>query len=265
MDKRSDNNLGILLLTRTGRPSGEKILKGLTSANKRCVGVVAERRTSMLLRRGFAAFIRDSIKNHGLIFVMTRAIELVMASFKTERIFLEDYCEKNRIPFYLVDNHNSESTRDILLSCKPDVLITANTRIITNKTIKIPAKAALNFHTSKLPKYAGLDSIFWALYYRENEIGVSIHYLEKGLDTGDIVTQETIPVLPDDTIETLTEKAHDLGSQLVLKAIEKFENGDFKGVPQDIEQRTYFSWPTPAQRKELRRIMRQGVHGNRTS
>lgn len=260
-----DDKLRILLLTRTGRPSGEKILKGLIKANKLCVGVVAERRSSMLLRSGFAAFLLESIRRHGFIFVITRAIEMLLSQTKAERNFLEEFCEKNKIPFFLVDNHNSESTRDILINCRPDVLITANTRIISPELIKIPAKAALNFHTSKLPQYAGLDSIFWALYHGEKEIGVSIHYLEEGLDTGDIVTQETIPIKSDDSVESLTKKAHDLGARLAVMAIEKFENADFGGIPQDISQRTYFSWPTPTQRKKLRRMMRQGIHGQRTT
>jgi len=185
-----------------------------------------------------------------------------MARFNKSRTSLKEVCRKGGVPFYLVENHNSKKVLNILKGLQPDVLITANTRIIQKHLIKVPSKAAINIHTSKLPHYAGLDSIFWALYHGETEIGVSVHYLVEGLDTGDIVLQKTIPVMPGDNLETLTEKANDLGVQLTLKTIEKFEQGDFKGFPQDIRQRSYFSWPTPTQRKELRKVLRQRFNGN---
>ncbi|MHA1940179.1 MAG: methionyl-tRNA formyltransferase [Candidatus Hodarchaeales archaeon] len=262
MDNQYDNHLRILLLTRTGRPSGEKVLSALLSAKKNCVGVIAEKRTSLLFKKGQLSFIRDSFKTHGPIFVFGRIFELLKARFRKNRASLKELCRRCGLPFYIVENHNSKRAFDILKSLQPDVLITANTRIIQKHVIKLPLKAAINIHTSKLPHYAGLDSIFWALYHGEKEIGVSIHHLEPGLDTGDIVLQETIPVMPADNLETLTEKANHLGAQLTVKTVGKFEKGDFKGFPQDREQRSYFSWPTPAKRKELRKIMHQRANGN---
>jgi methionyl-tRNA formyltransferase len=166
------------------------------------------------------------------------------------------------IPFYLRGRWNF--SRDLFGEIRifqTDVLITANTRIINGLIIRTPAIAAVNFHTSKLPQYAGLDSIFWALYHEEKEIGVTIHFLEEGLDTGNIISQRTIPVNADDDLSSLTAKANETGSELMVETITKFENGDFSGFAQDLSRRTYFSWPTPDQRKELRCRMRPQVYG----
>jgi methionyl-tRNA formyltransferase len=262
MNKRSGNQLRILLLTRTGRPSGEKIFNALLMAKKNCVGVVAEKRTSLILRKGLSSLIGDSLNTYGTILIFQRMTELLRAPFKKNRVSVKELCRRGRVPYYVVENHNSEKTYEILKGFQADVLITANTRIVQKPILTSPSIAAINLHTSKLPQYAGLDSVFWALYNGEREIGVSIHTLEEVLDSGDIIVQETIPVMPDDDVGTLTEKATDLGAQLVIKALDKFERGDFAGFPQDNEQRSYFSWPTPAQRKELRRLIRQRSNAN---
>jgi folate-dependent phosphoribosylglycinamide formyltransferase PurN len=251
----------IVLLTRTGRPSGEKILKALVLSQKEVVGVVAEKRSRILLNKGIYNFLTKSIQLHGYAFLFSRALEFLKGFVRGNKDFLKGFCREHNISFYLVDDHNSESSKLILQILQADILITANTRIIKGHILNTPTKAAVNFHTSKLPQYAGLDSIFWALYHGEKEIGVTIHYLEEGLDTGNILCQKTIPVTADDDLGSLTAKASDIGSQLMVETVDKFENGDFSGTAQDLSRRTYFSWPTPAQRKELRLRMTHQAYG----
>ena len=260
MKNRASPKLRIVLLTRTGRPSGEKILKALVSSQKEVVGVVAEKRSRILLNKGLYSFFKKSIRQHGYHFLSARAIELLKGLFRGDKDLLKDFCGEHGISYHLVDDHNSDSSLQILHHLQADVLITANTRIIKGHVINTPARATVNFHTSKLPLYAGLDSIFWALYHGEKEIGVTIHFLEEGLDTGNILTQTTIPVTADDDLSSLTVKANETGSQLMVETILKFEKGDFSGVAQDLSRRTYFSWPTPDQRKELRRRLRPQVY-----
>jgi folate-dependent phosphoribosylglycinamide formyltransferase PurN len=261
MRNSSRDTLRIVLLTRAGRPSGEKILKALVLSKKKIVGVVAEKRSRILLNKGIYNFLKTSIQLHGYSFLFSRALEFLKGFVRGNRDFLKEFCRKHSIPFYLVDDHNSASGLHILQTLQADLLITANTRIIKSHILNTPAKAAVNFHTSKLPQYAGLDSIFWALYHGENEIGVTIHYLEEKLDTGKILSQRTIPVTAEDDLSSLTVKANDIGSQLMVEAVEKFENGDFSSTVQDLSRRTYFSWPTPTQRKELRRRMMHQAYG----
>ena len=241
----------VVLLTRTGRPSGREILKKLVMAEGDVTGVVVEKRASLLLEKGIFHFIRESIRRHGFLFLLQRVQEVIRPFSKAKELSLRDICEKNGVTLFMVDNHNSSSTEGILRSLKPDLLITANTRIIKGNILKIPLKGTVNFHTSKLPQYAGLDSIFWALYHDENKIGVTIHFLKETLDTGDIILQETIPVQADDDLTSLTRKANELGGRLIVRVIERAKRGDLKGAPQDLNERTYFSWPTPSQRREL--------------
>lgn len=251
----------IILLTRTGRHSGKHILKALVMAKKEVVAVAAEKRLRLLLKKGIYGFIKDSIKKHGWLFLWERTREVLKFLGKRRKDSLRNICNEHNIPLYIVDNHNSFLTEGILSFLKPDILITANTRIIKDNILKIPHKAAINFHTSKLPQYAGLDSIFWALYHGEKEIGVTIHFLKEGIDTGDIILQKTIPINLEDDLSFLTQKAHNMGAQLMLEAVERLEKGDFKGVPQDLSRRTYFSWPTPSQRRELRRKLKKREKG----
>lgn len=214
-----------------------------------------------MLNKGIYNFFKKSVRLHGYPFLIARALEFLKDFVRGNKDFLKEFCREHSIPFYLVDDHNSASSKHILQTLQTDILISANTRIIKGHILNTPAKAAVNFHTSKLPLYAGLDSIFWALYYGEKEIGVTVHYLAEGLDTGDILSQRTIPVTADDDLSSLTAKANDIGSQLMVETVERFENGDFSGTAQDLGRRTYFSWPTSAQRRELRRRMMHQAYG----
>jgi methionyl-tRNA formyltransferase len=77
--------------------------------------------------------------------------------------------------------------------------------------------------------------------------------LEPGIDTGDIILQKTFSVEKNDDLNSLTRKANDLASKLIVEALEKFECDDYRAIPQVAVNRSYFSWPTPSQRKELNR------------
>jgi methionyl-tRNA formyltransferase len=246
---RPRNRLRLVLMTRTGRPSGFEILSELISGGKQVVAVIAERRLKALGGQNPFQLFLCLLKKHGVRFLIRKLWEdlVLRRSPPMGRL-----CDRYGIPLLIVDDHHSQEVISALQHLKPDVLITANTRRLPSDIIQIPAKAAINFHTSKLPKYAGLDSIFWALYHGEIEIGVTIHYLKEGLDDGDIVLQDVIAVEDYDDENSLTKKANRLGARLMNEAIEQFENGKFDGTPQDLSQRTYFSWPSPAQRRAFR-------------
>lgn len=245
--------LRIVLLTRQGRPSGREILQRLALEGKHVVGVIAEKRSSLLLKKGWLRFLWTGLCQHGVRFLICRAWGTLVGFTKRNRASLASIAAQYEIPLYVVKNHNSRSTKKLLKTLGPDLLITANTRIIQKRVLEIPTCAAINFHTSTLPQYAGLDSIFWALYYDEPEIGVTVHVLEPKLDTGNILGQRVFPVGSTDTVESLTERAIEVGAALMVEVVDGLERGTIEEIPQDLSCRSYFSWPTPRQRRELRR------------
>lgn len=257
----SARRLRLVLLTRSGRPSGEMILQALAAAGKTIAAVVVEPRSSLILRDGVCGLLKDSWRRYGVMFLWLRAVQVFQRALGRRGSRLHEICAQFGIPYRVVQDHNSPESQAMIRSLDPDILITANTRILRDPVIGLGRVAAVNVHTGKLPEYAGLDSIFWALYQGETDIGVTVHYLTRGLDAGDILLQKLIPVAPGDSLESLTHKAHSVGSQLVVEVVNRFERGMFEASPQDATRRACFSWPTPAQRRELNRRLRRMNHG----
>ena len=97
-------------------------------------------------------------------------------------------------------------------------------RIVSPQLIEAFPNRIINLHPSMLPKYKGLHAIERALESGDHETGVSIHYVNEELDGGEIIIQEAVPILPDDTIESLTKAVQRKEYYLLPKAIEEVSN-----------------------------------------
>src|SRR6202012_556710 len=90
---------------------------------------------------------------------------------------------------------------------KPDVIVVAAYgQILPKSVLELPRKCCLNVHASLLPKYRGASPIHAAIAAGERESGVTIMYMDEGLDTGDILSQETVTIRRHETAETLHDR-----------------------------------------------------------
>ena len=262
----------IVLLTRTGRPSGAAVADRIIRGGKNLVGIVAEERGRMIKgKQDFLQSFRKVLREHGPGFVLSKIFELIRIKSRLayRRLFpnrkvpgrtylsVEEMVLDHPVPLFKVDDHNSPQCINLLDRLKPDVLVVANARILSEEVITIPPRGTLNLHLGKLPDYAGLASIFWALYRGEMEVGATVHFMEKGLDAGDIVLRETLEVKENDTEESLYNKALIVGSELMLKALSLMESDNITSMPQDKERLTYYSWPDGRERALLRRRLKK--------
>jgi len=164
------------------------------------------------------------------------------ASFKEPR----DILRKNNIPYSFIDKHNSIESQLILKTSDADILLLYGTKIIRSDVLAIPKIGCLNAHSSLLPKYRGGKSEFWMLYNDETQYaGVTIHWVNPGLDDGDIFLQQPIQVVDNDTVESLRKKSVPLAAKLFVEAIKNIEQGNIIRIPQDESQATKFKWQTP--------------------
>ncbi len=117
---------------------------------------------------------------------------------------------------------------------QPDLMVTsAFGQIISQEIIDIPKWGIWNVHASLLPRWRGAAPINWAILAGDTETGITIMQTEKGLDTGPMLLKKQIPILPEDTSETLTEKLSCLGADLLIDAIQKQLQESIHGVAQD--------------------------------
>jgi methionyl-tRNA formyltransferase len=133
----------------------------------------------------------------------------------------------------------------------PDLIVTAAFGQILPRTIlEIPMMGSLNVHASLLPAYRGAAPIHWALIRGESETGVTIMRMDVGMDTGDMILQEGIPITEKDNVDSLHEKLATLGASLLVQAVELIGLDPGAGTPQDHQAATY----APLLKREHERI-----------
>ncbi|MFK7824753.1 MAG: methionyl-tRNA formyltransferase [Oligoflexales bacterium] len=116
----------------------------------------------------------------------------------------------------------------------PDLIVTcAYGQILNQEFLKIPKRGTINIHPSRLPFYRGATPIPAALLAGEKDTAVSILFTVKALDAGNIILQKDFPIGADETAERLTDRLFLESGPLLLEALEKLKDSNFKGVEQD--------------------------------
>jgi len=127
-----------------------------------------------------------------------------------------------------------------ILDLKPDLIVTcAYGQIIPEEILNCPRLGCINVHASLLPKYRGGAPIHRAIINGEEETGITIMYMDKGMDTGNIISQESIKIEDDDNLETLSNKLSVLGTKLLLETLPSIIDGTNDSIKQDDNLVTY--------------------------
>lgn len=127
-----------------------------------------------------------------------------------------------------------------LRALAPDLLVVvAYGQILSKDILDIPRLGAVNIHASLLPAYRGAAPIHWAVLNGETETGVTIMYLDEGMDTGDIISSAAVPIGPEQTTGELYEQLCRLGADLLLQALPQIAAGAAPRLPQQAERATY--------------------------
>jgi methionyl-tRNA formyltransferase len=105
--------------------------------------------------------------------------------------------------------------------------------------LTVPPLGAINFHTSLLPRHAGMHPGFWTIWYGDRETGMVVHYLDAGIDTGDIIYETRVPVRRGDTIDGVYHRAWEKSTPLVKTLLEDLDAGTLPRRPQDLSRYHY--------------------------
>lgn len=133
-----------------------------------------------------------------------------------------------------------ESFVERLKMIAPDVIVVvAFGQILPESILNIPKYGCINVHASLLPAYRGAAPIQWAVIDGLAETGVTTMYMEKGLDTGDIICQSRIPLAADETGGSLFEKLAKEGADLLVKTLKMLEDGTATRTKQDDSRSSY--------------------------
>ena len=144
------------------------------------------------------------------------------------------------IPVFQPDSMRSDEVISELRSLAPDVIIViAYGKILPKAVLDIPKYGCLNVHGSLLPKYRGAAPIQYAIKEGEAESGVTIMFLDEGMDTGKMLKKAVIPLDPKETTGTLFDKLASLGASTLMIVVDDLENYERNAVAQDESQATY--------------------------
>lgn len=130
--------------------------------------------------------------------------------------------EKLKDPGFLAD----------LASYRADLQVVVAFRMLPEAVWSMPPLGTINVHGSLLPQYRGAAPINWAIINGEEETGVTTFKLQHEIDTGDILLQKRIPILPDDNVGTVYEKLMHAGAELLVETIKGLAAGTLKETPQ---------------------------------
>lgn len=155
------------------------------------------------------------------------------------------------LPVIAPEKVNAPASLEQIRSWQPQLLVVvAYGQLLSPALLNTAPMGAINIHGSLLPAYRGAAPIQWALMRGEKETGVTIMYLDEGMDSGDIILQRATPISEEDTCGTIHDRLCDMGTKLLLEAISLLETGQAPRIPQDSAQASF----APMITKDLERV-----------
>lgn len=128
------------------------------------------------------------------------------------------------IPIYTSQDFNSNEALNFLKNVNANLIVSAyNNQILKTKAIKFPKYKTINIHPGQLPNFRGLDAVFEAMYNDVPKAGVTIHYIDCGIDTGEIIAQELLRIRKDDTLFSLNIRLWMHGAKMLVSVLDKIE------------------------------------------
>jgi folate-dependent phosphoribosylglycinamide formyltransferase PurN len=133
--------------------------------------------------------------------------------------------------FVLVTDANGQDCRQALAALSVDVLVLTGAPIVRSNILAVPRLGTLNAHQGTLPKYRGMNVIEWAIF-EGSAPAVTVHFVDPGIDTGDIIASEEVVIGPGDTLEKVRARAADKQAQLLAWAVSTVCSGPLPRVRQ---------------------------------
>ncbi len=167
-----------------------------------------------------------------------------------ENIWFDSVAElaaSRNIPVYAPEDINHPLWVHKIREMKPDIIFSFYYRnMVKSDILDIPRAGCLNLHGSLLPKYRGRCPVNWVLVNGEKETGVTLHYMTRKPDEGDIVCQKRVAIDNDDTALSLYKKIKDTASVMLNEILPLIKKGKAPRKPQDHTQASYFGGRRPA-------------------
>ena len=190
-------------------------------------------------------------KKHDIAAVVTQPDRGVVRGKKLPSPPVKESAVKAGIPVYQPERIKTVEFVQTLRDLKPDIMIVvAFGQLLSQEILDIPPLGCINVHASLLPKYRGAAPINWCIINGEQVTGVTTMFMDKGMDTGDMILKKEIKIDEDETAGELHDRLKELGASILSETMELLENGTAPRIPQENSEATY----APIMSKSLGRI-----------
>ena len=242
--------LKVLFVGSEFNPLSIGVLGALASAEDLEVTVLA----SQPHRRGLLATARRTWASHGLGTLWRGGWRLVRARLRMAgralglrpegAASLTEVAHVRRLRVVPATRINARATREAITALAPDLLlVSALDQILKAPVLAIPRLGCVNVHPSLLPAYRGPNPFYWVLANGEARTGVSLHMIDEGIDTGDLLLQEELEIRPGETEHSLQRRATELAGRMALEAVRGLGAGTLSPKPQPEEGASYHPQP----------------------
>ena len=206
-------------------------------------------------REGFIKKIKRTQKIFGTSFVIRYGWQYILNKLD-KRTKVKQVLQKHHVKLITLEKGiNHADSLKLISNLKPEVMVSiAGNQIFKKNLLSIPTKGTINLHTALLPKYRGLMPTFWVLKNQEKETGVSVFFVDEGIDSGPIIVQKRVPI-HNQTQKELILQTKQIGMECILESLIKIRDNNVQLIPNPEEEMTYFSFPT---REDVREFTRLG-------
>lgn len=182
--------------------------------------------------------LQSLIDNYEVVGVVSQPDKKVGRHLELKNTPIKELALKYNIPVFQPEKIKLDYQS--ILDLNPDIIITcAYGQIIPKEILDYPRLGCINVHASLLPKYRGGAPIHWSIINGDKKTGITIMYMDVGMDTGDIISQEEIEILDSDNLESIHDKLSMLGAELLINTLPSIIDGTNDRLKQDESKVTF--------------------------
>lgn len=153
---------------------------------------------------------------------------------------VKEYALSQSLPVYQPTTLRDGEALELVRGLAPELtVVAAYGKLLPEEILAVPPLGSINVHSSLLPKYRGAAPINWAILNGEKTTGVSIMYMAKALDAGDVILQKSTAIGPDEDAPALTARLAELGAEALSETVAALAAGTATRTPQDELEMTY--------------------------
>lgn len=193
--------------------------------------------------------------NYNVVGVVTATDKPAGRGHKMQSSAVKEYAVANNLPLLQPEKLKDDEFVRQLSDLNADIFVVIAFRMLPEVVWKMPRLGTFNLHASLLPKYRGAAPINHAIINGETRTGVTTFFLQHEIDTGDIIDQVEVDILPEDNVGDLYDKLMTLGARLTLQTLDNIIRGTLQTTPQDnLIAAGHESCPAPKINKETGKI-----------